>query len=87
MRSTRQASSSTAVHKARENLECVMHLHSKDGVAVSATKEGLLPLNQSAMIIRDLPLVARTPGLLRDWKVPAALTSKPLTSSCRNRIL
>lgn len=26
-----------------------MHLHTLDGVAVSATKEGLLPLNQTAM--------------------------------------
>jgi ribulose-5-phosphate 4-epimerase/fuculose-1-phosphate aldolase len=42
----------SAVHAAREDLHCVIHLHTKDGVAVSATQEGLLPLNQSAMIMR-----------------------------------
>jgi ribulose-5-phosphate 4-epimerase/fuculose-1-phosphate aldolase len=47
----------SAVHAAHEDLHCVIHLHTKDGVAVSATKEGLLPLNQSAMVIR--PHVAR----------------------------
>ncbi|RYE66924.1 MAG: class II aldolase, partial [Oxalobacteraceae bacterium] len=47
----------SAVHAAREDLHCVIHLHTKDGVAVSATQEGLLPLNQSAMLMR--PHVAR----------------------------
>jgi ribulose-5-phosphate 4-epimerase/fuculose-1-phosphate aldolase len=28
-----------------------MHLHTRDGVAVSAMEEGLLPLNQSAMFV------------------------------------
>jgi len=42
----------SAVHAAREDLHCVIHLHTQDGVAVSSTQEGLLPLNQSAMIIR-----------------------------------
>jgi ribulose-5-phosphate 4-epimerase/fuculose-1-phosphate aldolase len=31
----------------------VMHLHSRDGVAVSALKEGLLPLSQNALNIWD----------------------------------
>ena len=43
----------SAVHAAREDLHCVIHLHTKDGVAVSATQEGLLPLNQSAMMMRS----------------------------------
>ena len=42
----------SSVHRARENAGCVMHLHTKDGVAVSALEEGLLPLNQTALIIR-----------------------------------
>ena len=41
----------SAVHRARPEAGCVAHLHSRNGVAVSATSEGLLPLNQSAMII------------------------------------
>ncbi len=41
----------SAVHAAREDAHCVMHLHTIAGVAVSAQKEGLLPLNQTAMIL------------------------------------
>jgi ribulose-5-phosphate 4-epimerase/fuculose-1-phosphate aldolase len=41
----------STVHEARPEAECVMHLHSRDGVAVSALEDGLLPLNQSAMVV------------------------------------
>ena len=40
----------SAVHGARHDVGCVLHLHTNDGVAVSAQAEGLLPLNQTAMI-------------------------------------
>ena len=43
----------SAIHMAREDAHCVMHLHSKDGVAVSAQAAGLLPLNQTALTILD----------------------------------
>src|SRR5947209_1420251 len=43
----------SAVHAAREDAKCVLHLHTRDGVAVSCQKDGLLPLNQTAMLIRD----------------------------------
>jgi len=39
----------SAVHAAREDALCVMHLHTVDGVAVSAQKEGLLPISQHAL--------------------------------------
>jgi ribulose-5-phosphate 4-epimerase/fuculose-1-phosphate aldolase len=39
----------SAVHQAREDALCVMHLHTEYGIAVSAQKEGLLPLSQQAM--------------------------------------
>lgn len=42
----------SAVHAAREDALCVMHLHTDDGVAVSCQKEGLLPLSQTGMIVR-----------------------------------
>ena len=42
----------SAIHRARPEAGCVMHLHTNDGVAISAMKEGLLPLNQTAMIVR-----------------------------------
>src|SRR5881227_1037338 len=38
-----------AVHEARADALCVMHLHTRHGIAVSAQKEGLLPLSQQAM--------------------------------------
>ena len=42
----------SAVHSARHNdAGCVMHLHTRDGVAVSAVSGGLLPLNQTAMLV------------------------------------
>ncbi|MET0370375.1 MAG: class II aldolase/adducin family protein [Sphingobium sp.] len=41
----------SAVHAARADAHCVIHLHTKDGVAVSALEEGLLPLNQTAMLL------------------------------------
>ncbi len=34
---------------ARPDINSVMHLHTRDGVAVSALKEGLLPLSQNAL--------------------------------------
>ena len=39
----------SAVHGARSDLHCVMHTHTRAGMAVSAMKEGLLPLTQTAM--------------------------------------
>jgi ribulose-5-phosphate 4-epimerase/fuculose-1-phosphate aldolase len=39
----------SAVHMAREDAHCVMHLHTDDGVAVSAQEHGLLPITQHAM--------------------------------------
>ena len=40
----------SAIHAAREDVVCVMHTHSINGVAVSAQKKGLLPLSQTAVI-------------------------------------
>jgi len=39
----------SAVHEARSDALCVMHLHTDYGIAVSAQKEGLLPISQQAM--------------------------------------
>jgi ribulose-5-phosphate 4-epimerase/fuculose-1-phosphate aldolase len=40
----------SAVHRVREDAGCVIHLHTLDGTAVSALEDGLLPLNQIAML-------------------------------------
>jgi ribulose-5-phosphate 4-epimerase/fuculose-1-phosphate aldolase len=39
----------SAIHMARPDLMCVIHTHSTAGIAVSAMREGLLPLSQHAM--------------------------------------
>ena len=39
----------SAIHAARDDAQCVLHVHSVNGVAVSAQREGLLPLSQHAM--------------------------------------
>lgn len=39
----------SAIHAARPDLHCVMHSHSEYGLAVSALKEGLIPMVQDAM--------------------------------------
>jgi ribulose-5-phosphate 4-epimerase/fuculose-1-phosphate aldolase len=43
----------SAIHMAREDAHAVIHLHTPHGQAVSAHGEGLLPLTQTAMLIRD----------------------------------
>src|SRR5688500_1884600 len=43
----------SALHMAREDAQAVMHLHTPHGQAVSAHADGLLPLTQTAMLIRD----------------------------------
>lgn len=45
----------SAVHRAGEDAHCVMHLHTRDGVAVSMQDEGLRPLSaQSLIVCNDL---------------------------------
>src|SRR4051795_119248 len=39
----------SAVHEAREDAQCVVHTHTPAGISVSAMKEGLMPLSQTAM--------------------------------------
>src|SRR6187549_3956908 len=43
----------SAIHMAREDAMAVMHLHTPAGQAVAAHSEGLLPLTQTAMLIRQ----------------------------------
>jgi ribulose-5-phosphate 4-epimerase/fuculose-1-phosphate aldolase len=41
----------SAVHAAREDALCVIHLHTNHGIAVSAQKHGLLPLSQQSLFV------------------------------------
>src|SRR5437764_15334871 len=38
-----------AIHKARPEVKCVLHTHTRAGIAVSAMKCGLLPLSQTSV--------------------------------------
>jgi ribulose-5-phosphate 4-epimerase/fuculose-1-phosphate aldolase len=40
----------SAIHAARADVTCVLHVHTPAGVAVSAQKHGLLPISQQATI-------------------------------------
>lgn len=41
----------SAIHAAREDAKFVLHVHTDAGVAVSATREGLLPISQQALTV------------------------------------
>lgn len=41
----------SAVHEVRQDAACVIHLHTRAGVAVSAQKDGLLPISQQASVV------------------------------------
>jgi ribulose-5-phosphate 4-epimerase/fuculose-1-phosphate aldolase len=41
----------SAIHEARADAKCVLHLHTSEGQAVSAQKHGLLPITQTAMTL------------------------------------
>ena len=44
----------SAVHSARHDVDCVIHTHTLAGMSVSAHKQGLLPLAQTAMRFGDI---------------------------------
>ena len=41
----------SAVHAARDDARCVMHAHSVSGIAVSAQRDGLLPISQQSLFV------------------------------------
>ena len=41
----------SAIHAAREDAKCILHVHSLNGAAVSAQKDGLLPISQQSMFV------------------------------------
>jgi ribulose-5-phosphate 4-epimerase/fuculose-1-phosphate aldolase len=41
----------SAIHGAREDARCVLHVHTLNGVAVSAQKAGLLPISQQSIVV------------------------------------
>ena len=61
----------SCIHEAREDAGCVLHTHSRAGVAVSAQKCGVLPISQqSTFVVADLGYHAYEGVALRDDEKP-----------------
>jgi len=41
----------SAIHAGREDAKCVLHIHSLNGIAVSAQKKGVLPISQQSTFV------------------------------------
>lgn len=41
----------SAIHEAREDARCVLHTHTRAGVAVSAQRDGVLPISQQSTFV------------------------------------
>jgi len=44
----------SAIHRARHEVDCIIHTHTIAGMAVSAMKAGLMPFAQTAMRFIDI---------------------------------
>lgn len=61
----------SAVHAAREDAQCVIHTHTRAGVAVSAQKGGVLPISQqSTFVLASLAYHAYEGVAFRDEEKP-----------------
>ncbi len=61
----------SAVHAARHDAQCVLHTHTLNGVAVSAQREGVLPISQqSIFVLASLGRHAYEGVALRDDEKP-----------------
>jgi len=64
----------SAIHQAREDAACVLHTHSRAGVAVSAQKCGVLPISQqSTFVLGSLAYHDYEGVALRDDEKPRLL--------------
>jgi ribulose-5-phosphate 4-epimerase/fuculose-1-phosphate aldolase len=43
----------SAIHMAHGHAECVLHTHTRAGVAISCLEDGLIPLNQWSLMFKD----------------------------------
>lgn len=61
----------SCIHEAREDVQCVLHTHSRAGVAVSAQKCGVLPISQqSTFVLASLAYHDYEGVALRDEEKP-----------------
>jgi ribulose-5-phosphate 4-epimerase/fuculose-1-phosphate aldolase len=61
----------SAIHAARHDIQCVLHTHTLDGVAVSAQEKGVLPISQSSIFVLNSLAYHEYEGLaLREAEKP-----------------
>jgi len=65
----------SCIHRARDDIHCVLHTHSRAGVAISCLKEGLLPMEQTGMLFEDGVAYHDYEGLALDEDEQARLLS------------
>jgi ribulose-5-phosphate 4-epimerase/fuculose-1-phosphate aldolase len=76
----------SCVHKARPEVNCVIHTHTRAGVAVSAMKCGLLPISQHAMMVQAEVAYHDYEGIAL-YREEQARMARDLGSSARAMIL
>jgi len=68
----------TAILKHRQDINVVLHSHTRAGMAVSCMKAGLLPLTQQANEIRDITAYHRYSGVASEGEEECRLLGKDL---------
>jgi len=65
----------SAIHAVRHDAQCVMHVHSLNGIAVSAQKKGVLPISQQSIFVLSSLSYHDYEGVaLRDDEKPRLVT-------------
>jgi ribulose-5-phosphate 4-epimerase/fuculose-1-phosphate aldolase len=73
----------SAIHQVRDKAGCVLHTHSRAGVAVSAQKCGVLPISQqSTFVLSSLAYHDYEGVALRDDEKPRAARSRTPSPAC-----
>ncbi|CAH8516141.1 unnamed protein product [Schistosoma rodhaini] len=87
----------SAVHSARADIRCIIHLDTPSTVAISCMKSGLLPLCNEAMILGEVAYYTPSGGLscrtnadangdfgdIKDWAAECATVSEALGPTAR----
>ena len=68
----------SGIYKVRPDAKCILHTHTRAGIAISMTESGLLPLSQDAMVVMD-------EVAYHDYGIPATVEEcDALGVSCKN---
>ena len=65
------------MHEARPEVNCVIHTHTRAGVAVSAQKAGLLPMSQHALRVYGMLSYHDYEGIALDMDERTRMAARP----------